>query len=65
VNSVGSGEGPVAGSCEHNDEPSGSGATESVSIILVYNSQKGLTQNYRHGLRGNIFSIPNAGSGVH
>jgi hypothetical protein len=53
----------VAGSCEHSDEPSGSGATELVSII--YNSQKGLTQNYRHGLRGNIFSIPNAGRGEH
>jgi hypothetical protein len=27
---VGSGEGPVAGSCEYDDEPSGSGATELV-----------------------------------
>jgi hypothetical protein len=25
---VGSGQGPVAGSCEYGDEPSGSGATE-------------------------------------
>jgi hypothetical protein len=28
---VGSGQGPVAGSCEYGDEPSGSGATELVS----------------------------------
>jgi hypothetical protein len=31
VDSVGSGKGPVAGSCEYGDEPSGSGATELVS----------------------------------
>jgi hypothetical protein len=28
VDLVGSGQGPVAGSCEYGDEPSGSGATE-------------------------------------
>jgi hypothetical protein len=28
VDPVGSGQGPVAGSCEYGDEPSGSGATE-------------------------------------
>jgi hypothetical protein len=31
VDPVGSGLGPVAGSCERGDEPSGSGATELVS----------------------------------
>jgi hypothetical protein len=31
VDSAGSGEGPVADSCEHGDEPSGSGAMELVS----------------------------------
>jgi hypothetical protein len=31
VDSSGSEEGLVAGSCEHGDEPSGSGATELVS----------------------------------
>jgi hypothetical protein len=31
VDPVGSGQGPVAGSCEYGDEPSGSGATELVS----------------------------------
>jgi hypothetical protein len=31
VDSVGSGWGPVAGSCKNGDEPSGSGATELVS----------------------------------
>jgi hypothetical protein len=31
VESVGSEEGPVAGSCEYGDEPSGSGATKFVS----------------------------------
>jgi hypothetical protein len=30
VDSVGSGQGPVAGSCENGDEPSGSGATDLV-----------------------------------
>jgi hypothetical protein len=30
VDSVGAGQGPVAGSCENGDEPSGSGATELV-----------------------------------
>jgi hypothetical protein len=30
VDSVGSVQGPVADSCEHGDEPSGSGATELV-----------------------------------
>jgi hypothetical protein len=28
MESVGSGQGPVAGSCEYGDEPSGFGATE-------------------------------------
>jgi hypothetical protein len=32
---VGSGYGPVAGSCEYGDEPSGSGAVELVTIALV------------------------------
>jgi hypothetical protein len=32
VDSPGSGYGPVAGSCEHGDEPSGSGATELVNL---------------------------------
>jgi hypothetical protein len=31
VDSVGSGHGPVAGSCERDDEPSGSGAKELIS----------------------------------
>jgi hypothetical protein len=31
VDPVGSGQGPVAGSCEYGDEPSGSGATEFVA----------------------------------
>jgi hypothetical protein len=30
VDQVGSGQGPVAGSCEYGDEPSGSGARELV-----------------------------------
>jgi hypothetical protein len=30
MDSIGSGEGPVAGCCECGDEPSGSGATELV-----------------------------------
>jgi hypothetical protein len=30
VDSVGSGQGPAANSCEHGDKPSGSGATELV-----------------------------------
>jgi hypothetical protein len=33
---VGSGEGPVAGSCEYGDEPAGSGATELVRIYLLF-----------------------------
>jgi hypothetical protein len=33
VDSSGSGSGPLAGCCECADEPSGSGATELVSII--------------------------------
>jgi hypothetical protein len=31
---VGSGRGPVAGCCEYGDEPSGSGATELVTMLL-------------------------------
>jgi hypothetical protein len=31
VHPLGSGQGPVAGSCEYGDEPSGSGATVLVS----------------------------------
>jgi hypothetical protein len=31
VDPVGSGYGPMAGSCEYGDEPSGSGATELIS----------------------------------
>jgi hypothetical protein len=31
LDSVGSGQGQVAGSCEYGDEPTGSGATELVS----------------------------------
>jgi hypothetical protein len=34
VDSVGSGYGPVSGSCEYGDEPSGSGATE-LAVCLV------------------------------
>jgi hypothetical protein len=34
VASVGLGLGPVAGSCEHGDEPSGSGAKEFVSKFV-------------------------------
>jgi hypothetical protein len=30
---VGSGQGPVTGSCEYRDEPSGSGATEIVNLL--------------------------------
>jgi hypothetical protein len=32
VDSVGSGQGLIAGSCEHGDEPLGCGATELVSL---------------------------------
>jgi hypothetical protein len=32
VDSVGSGWGPVAGSCKHGDEPSDSGVTELVTV---------------------------------
>jgi hypothetical protein len=35
VDSAGSGEGPVAGSCECGDEPSGSGTTELVSPAFL------------------------------
>jgi hypothetical protein len=35
VDPVGSGQGPVAGSCEYGDEPSGSGATELVSTQII------------------------------
>jgi hypothetical protein len=31
VDSVGSGQGPVMGSCEHGSKPSGSGATQLVT----------------------------------
>jgi hypothetical protein len=33
VNSVGSGQGPVAGSCEYGDEPLGSGTTELATMM--------------------------------
>jgi hypothetical protein len=36
VDPVGSGWGPVAGSCECSDEPAGSGATDLVSQNLVF-----------------------------
>jgi hypothetical protein len=32
---AGSGQGPVAGSCEYDDEPSGSGAMELVRVGFV------------------------------
>jgi hypothetical protein len=35
VDSPGSGYGSLAGSCECGDEPSGSGSTELVSLLLV------------------------------
>jgi hypothetical protein len=35
VDPVGSGQGPVAGSCEYGDEPSGSGATEFVADFFI------------------------------
>jgi hypothetical protein len=38
---VGSGQGPMAGSCEYGDEPSGSGATE---LLLAPNYN--MTKNY-------------------
>jgi hypothetical protein len=34
VDPVGSGYGPVAGSCENSDEPSGSGAMELVILLI-------------------------------
>jgi hypothetical protein len=34
VDPVGSGQGPVTGSCKHGDEPSGSGATELVCAVF-------------------------------
>jgi hypothetical protein len=34
--SPGSGYGPLAGSCECGDEPSGSGATELVSLLVIF-----------------------------
>jgi hypothetical protein len=36
LDSTGSGQGPVAGSCECGDEPSGSGATELYIYIYIY-----------------------------
>jgi hypothetical protein len=36
VDSVGSEQGPVAGFCEHGNEPSDSGATELVSSLFHY-----------------------------
>jgi hypothetical protein len=35
VDPVGSGFGPMAGSCEYGDEPAGSGAAESVKMISL------------------------------
>jgi hypothetical protein len=35
VDSVGSGQGPVTGFCEHGDEPSGSGTTDLVILVRV------------------------------
>jgi hypothetical protein len=35
VDSVGSGQGPMAGSCKRSDEPSDSGATDLVIIIML------------------------------
>jgi hypothetical protein len=35
LDSTGSGQGPVAGCCECGDEPSGSCATELVSLVVV------------------------------
>jgi hypothetical protein len=43
VDPVGSGQGPVAGSCKYSDEPSGSGATELVQLSLVHNSKHAKT----------------------
>jgi hypothetical protein len=43
---VGSGYGPVAGSCEYDNEPSGSGATE---LVFVKN-QAALTDTLQEGL---------------
>jgi hypothetical protein len=37
LDSTDSGQGPVAGCCECDDEPSGSGATELVSLVLLTN----------------------------
>jgi hypothetical protein len=34
VDSPGSGQGPLVGCCECGDEPSGSGATELVSLLV-------------------------------
>jgi hypothetical protein len=44
---VGSGQGPVAGSCEYGDEPSGSGATELVYWMhLVFSLDVEITWKY-------------------
>jgi hypothetical protein len=41
VDSVGSGQGPVVDSCEHGDEPSGSGAIQLVKFLCVHILQCG------------------------
>jgi hypothetical protein len=39
VDAVGSGWGPLTGCCKHDDEPSGSDATELVSSLVSQSSQ--------------------------
>jgi hypothetical protein len=40
VDPVGSGYGPVAGSCKYSDEPLGSGIMELVSQMLIHDVRK-------------------------
>jgi hypothetical protein len=48
LDSAGSGQGPVAGCCECGDEPSGSCATELVSIYLQTHFYHNILVNARH-----------------
>jgi hypothetical protein len=47
LNPVGSGQGPVVGSCEYGDEPSGSGATELVHHHTFENRDE-ITSKFRY-----------------
>jgi hypothetical protein len=43
VDSVSSGQGPVAGSCKYSDEPAGSGATDLVTTLVTWFTSRELS----------------------